>query len=333
MKAVLLLLAVVAVSATVRLAVPSDLIDYVNSHPSASWRAGVNSRWLNVSFDEAAAFMGTWLDTPAELRLPLLPEISDEVAAAIPDSFDSREQWGTACPSTAEIRDQANCGSCWAFGAAEAMTDRLCIATNGSNKAHLSAADLNSCCSSCGMGCNGGYPSAAWSYWVHSGLVSGGNYGGDGCFPYQLPNCDHHTTGKYGPCPAVVPTPACTKTCKDGKDWNQDKHFGTSSYGVPGRVADIQNEIMNHGPLEAAFSVYQDFLTYKSGVYHHTTGSMLGGHAVKILGWGVDGGLNYWLVANSWNEDWGDQGYFKIRRGGNECGIEGQCVAGLPKTP
>jgi cathepsin B len=314
------------------LAVPHDLIDQINSHPTAGWRAGINSRWANVSFDEAAAFMGTWLNTPVELQLPLLPEISDEVAATIPDAFDSREQWGAACPSTSEIRDQANCGSCWAFGAAEAMTDRLCIFTSGANKAHLSAADLNSCCGSCGMGCNGGYPSAAWSYWVHSGLVSGGNYKGGGCFPYQLPNCDHHTTGKYGPCPAVVPTPACTKACQDGSDWNKDKHFGSSSYGIPGRVADIQNEILNHGPVEAAFSVYQDFLTYKSGVYSHTSGSMLGGHAVKILGWGVEGGLNYWLVANSWNEDWGADGYFKIRRGGNECGIESQCVAGLPKN-
>jgi len=212
------------------------------------------------------------------------------------------------------------------------MTDRLCISTNGTNKAHLSAADLNSCCATCGMGCNGGYPSAAWSYWVHSGLVDGGNYKGGGCAPYQLPNCDHHTTGKYGPCPAVGPTPPCTKKCEDGNDWTKAKHFGSSSYSVPGRVADIQNELMKNGPAEAAFTVYQDFLAYKSGVYSHQTGSALGGHAVKIFGWGVDGGVNYWWIANSWNEDWGADGYFKIRRGGNECGIEGQIVAGLAKN-
>jgi len=309
--------------------VTPELIASVNGG-GASWRAGVNSRWVDVSVEEASAFMGTFLTGGPVL--PMKPEISAAEAAAIPDSFDSRDQWGAKCPSTKEVRDQANCGSCWAFGAAEAMTDRLCIFSNGSNTVHLSAADLNSCCSSCGMGCNGGYPSAAWSYWVHSGLVSGGNYKGGGCFPYQLPNCDHHTTGKYGPCPAVVPTPACTKKCENQATWATDKHFGSSSYGVPARVADIQNEIMNHGPVEVAFSVYEDFLTYKSGVYHHTSGSMLGGHAVKMIGWGVDGGVNYWTVANSWNEDWGDLGFFKIRRGGNECGIEGQVVAGLPKN-
>lgn len=44
------------------------------------------------------------------------------------------------------------------------------------------------------------------------------------------------------------------------------------------------------------------------GVYKHTTGQALGGHAIKILGWGTENGDDYWLVANSWNPDWGDQG-------------------------
>ncbi|CAF4862023.1 unnamed protein product, partial [Rotaria socialis] len=60
----------------------------------------------------------------------------------------------------------------------------------------------------------------------------------------------------------------------------------------------IKTEIFTNGPVEAAFTVYADFLTYKTGVYKHTTGSVLGGHAVKILGWGLDGTTPYWLVAN-----------------------------------
>jgi len=87
---------------------------------------------------------------------------------------------------------------------------------------------------------------------------------------------------------------------------------------------------MTNGPVEAAFTVYADFLSYKSGVYKHVTGSEDGGHAIKILGWGVENGEDYWLVANSWNSDWGDKGFFKILRGSNECGIEGEIVAGLP---
>ena len=67
------------------------------------------------------------------------------------------------------------------------------------------------------------------------------------------------------------------------------------------------------------------------GVYRHVTGEMLGGHAIKILGWGTENGTPYWLVANSWNYDWGDKGYFKILRGNDECGIESDVVAGIPK--
>ena len=48
-----------------------------------------------------------------------------------------------------------------------------------------------------------------------------------------------------------------------------------------------------------------------AGVYRHTSGSALGGHAVKILGYGVENGEKYWLVANSWNSDWGDAGLYR----------------------
>lgn len=56
----------------------------------------------------------------------------------------------------------------------------------------------------------------------------------------------------------------------------------------------------------------------------------MGGHAVKIIGWGKDEdtGEDYWLVVNSWNDSWGEKGLFRIRRGVNECGIEGSVVSG-----
>lgn len=62
-------------------------------------------------------------------------------------------------------------------------------------------------------------------------------------------------------------------------------------------------------------------------------GKELGGHAIRILGWGVDKNTQtpYWLIANSWNTDWGDNGLFKIKRGSNECGIEEDITAGIPK--
>jgi cathepsin B len=59
---------------------------------------------------------------------------------------------------------------------------------------------------------------------------------------------------------------------------------------------------MTNGPVEGAFTVYADFPSYKNGVYQYTSGDELGGHAIKILGWGTENGTPFWLVANSWNK-------------------------------
>ena len=100
----------------------------------------------------------------------------------LPENFDSREAWPN-CPSIGEIRDQGSCGSCWAFGASEAITDRTCIHSHGAFQADLSSEDLLSCCGFvCGNGCNGGFPQAAWEYWVQNGLVTGGLYKGEVSF-------------------------------------------------------------------------------------------------------------------------------------------------------
>lgn len=101
-------------------------------------------------------------------------------------------------------------------------------------------------------------------------------------------------------------------------------------YSVHSDPDEIMREVMTHGPVEVDFEVYADFPTYSSGVYQHTAGGLLGGHAVRLLGWGEENDVKYWLLANSWNTDWGDHGYFKILRGHNECGIESDVNAGLP---
>ena len=250
----------------------------------------------------------------------------------LPDNFDLREQYPN-CESIKEIRDQANCGSCWAFGAAEAMSDRVCIASGQTDQRRVSAQNLLTCCSSCGYGCNGGYPSSAWSYWKNTGIVTGGLYGDKTtCQPYFLPMCDHHIEGSHGTCPDTVDTPSCVKNCDDGNkgDYTSDLIKASSAYSVSGE-ANIMKDIYNNGSVEASFTVYDDFVTYKSGIYQHVTGSYLGGHAIKMIGWGVEDGVKYWLCVNSWNDEWGENGLFRILRGSNECGIERSVNAGLPK--
>ncbi len=92
----------------------------------------------------------------------------------------------------------------------------------------------------------------------------------------------------------------------------------------------MMNEIYENGSITAAFSVYEDFADYKAGIYQHVTGDYMGGHAVKIIGWGSENGVDYWIVANSWNPRWGESGYFRIKRGQDECGIEDNCDAAIP---
>lgn len=72
-------------------------------------------------------------------------------------------------------------------------------------------------------------------------------------------------------------------------------------------------------------------MQYKSGVYVHqetSTSKKLGGHAVKIIGWGNEGGQDYWLVANSWGPTWGDSGFFKMGTSQTCCGFEASTIAG-----
>jgi len=315
-------------------AIRAEIVKTVNS-ANAGWTAGISKRFAGTSFEATKRLCGV-KKAPNSIPLPRKVHTSFDIAA-LPTNFDARTQW-PQCPSIGEVRDQSDCGSCWAFGAVEAASDRICIETNGASKPHLSAEDLVGCCSECGMGCNGGDPGAAWSWFTSTGVVTGGNYGDNSwCSMYSMPQCDHHLShpGKYGPCPASeYPTPACPSSCDSNStysvSYSSDKHVFATSYSIGSDQTQIMQEIMTNGPVEAAFTVYADFESYNGGVYTHVTGDYLGGHAIKILGWGVDSATStpYWLVANSWNEQWGENGFFRIKRGSDECGIEDEIVAG-----
>jgi len=297
MKTFLLVLFVVSLAVFNAYTTPvinQDLVDEINAS-DAPWIAALNDRFAGVSVEEAKKLMGTIL------RKNNLPRKTYE-DASVPDTFDARTQWPNCIHP---IRNQEQCGSCWAFAATEALSDRLCIASNGKINVVLSPEDLVSC-DTTDMGCNGGYLDHAWAYMQKSGVVL------DSCFPYSAGN------GQAAPCPSG-------QTCPGTGTWT--KYHAKSNYAVNG-VSNIMQEIYNNGPVEAGFSVYQDFMSYTGGVYTHKSGSLLGGHAIKILGWGTENNVDYWLVANSWGPSWGLQGFFKIKKGSNECGIESNVVAG-----
>lgn len=317
----------------------SEIAEKINSMQS-SWTAHESPRFAGQTLGDVKKLCGTILKS--DKRFKNVPEKAGSNyenivgGAGIPASFDARTQW-SQCPSIGHIRDQSSCGSCWAFGSTEAFNDRRCIATG--DKTLLSPEDTVSCCGflECfSQGCNGGQPAMAWKWFTRAGAVTGGDYGetsGATCQPYSLKPCAHHVnSSKYEPCPSSeYKTPSCKSTCSETNyptKYTDDKKKASSAYSLSG-VPKIQSDIMTYGPVTAAFTVYSDFPSYKSGVYKHTTGSALGGHAIKIIGWGTDAsGQDYWIVVNSWNESWGDNGTFKIARGTDECGIESQVSAG-----
>jgi len=269
---------------------------------------------------------------------------------ALPKSFDSEANWPKCAMVIGDIRDQSACGCCWAFGAAEAASDRLCIFSNGTVQVPLSAQETCFCAQM--EGCSGGQLETAWDYINTQGLVTGGQYKNSGpfsdlgtCSAFSLPHCHHHgpqgddpypAEGTKG-CPNVNESPACPTACDAGAKAPYND-FQKARYSFAGSVQNIADEegimqaIMQHGPVEAAFTVMGDFENYVSGIYHATSEKTLGGHAIRIVGWGEEAGTKYWKVANSWNPYWGEKGYFRIRRGTDECGIEDSVVASAPSA-
>ncbi|XP_058839449.1 cathepsin B-like [Topomyia yanbarensis] len=248
----------------------------------------------------------------------------------IPKQFDAREKW-PYCRSIAVIRNQGTCGSCWAVAAVSVMSDRLCIHSQGRLDVDLAAEDLMACCKDCGNGCNGGFlDGSSFQYWVDVGLVSGAPFNStEGCKPYPFKPCEYPFKNCH-----KEETPRCSHHCVHGFDgrYRTNKFFGRVAYKIPNDERMIQVEIMTNGPVEAGFTVYEDLFLYRSGVYKHVVGKQVGKHAIRIIGWGKEQGLPYWLIANSYGPAWGEKGYLKMLRGSNHLGIENTVIAGLPKV-
>jgi cathepsin B len=283
------------------------------------WTAGINKRFANMTGDELKKYVGAKLPAinPSMLRpkakLPLRQD-------ALPDHFNAADKWNYCANSITTIRDQAQCGSCWAVSSAAAMSDLTCIQCGGAVSPYLSDEDLLTCCDACGASCKEGSSIVnAFEYWKTYGLVTGGPYGSNsGCQPYAIqphvrdpptPQCYHQCLGSYPPA-----------------DYYYINKHKASDYTVlykPDPV-EMQRAIYTYGPIViGAFAVYEDFQRlYTGGIYHHTSGPFKGTHAVKVFGWGEDNGVLYWLATNSWGTDWGMNGFFKILRGQNECNFE-----------
>lgn len=110
-------------------------------------------------------------------------------------------------------------------------------------------------------------------------------------------------------------------------------HFDALKQATKGGEIQIRREIWRWGPVATGMQVYPDFYTFDAPreIYKwNGKGPQVGGHAVVILGWGEEKGVKYWIVRNSWGASWGDKGYFRMIRGENNCGIEGNVMCMIP---
>merc|ERR1719259_1344245 len=91
---------------------------------------------------------------------------------------------------------------------------------------------------------------------------------------------------------------------------------------------------MNQGPVQTLMQIHTDFFMYRGGVYRKTNlarPEVAGYHALRIVGWGEEGGVKYWTLANSWGRGWGEDGLIRVLRGENHCQVEEFVLGVWPK--
>uniref|UniRef100_A0A672HN48 Cathepsin S, ortholog 1 n=2 Tax=Salarias fasciatus TaxID=181472 RepID=A0A672HN48_SALFA len=213
-----------------------------------------------------------------------------ESGLKIPQSLDWRKK-GLVSP----VRNQGQCGSCWAFSSLGALEGQMKKRTGV--LVPLSPQNLVDCSTSEGnLGCRGGYISKSYTYIIRNRGVDSEEF-----YPYEHKNgkCRYSVKGKAAYCSNFHVLPR-------------------------GDEDELQAVVASVGPVAVAVNArLSSFHFYRGGLYNvPSCNPKLINHAVLVVGYGTDAGQDYWLVKNSWGTAWGEQGYIRIARNKkNMCGI------------
>jgi len=220
-------------------------------------------------------------------------------AAGAPASFDLRNVNGANY--TTPVKDQGSCGSCVAFGTVGSM-EHVARFTRGTPALPL---DL----------------SEAQLFYCH-GRAAGATCG-TGWWPDQALNACRDKGITFED---YYPYTAGDQNCTGlNADWPNRLATVTSWTSLTNDAAAMKQHIATYGSATACLDVYQDFFSYRSGIYTHVTGSYAGGHCVTLIGY--DDSQGCWIAKNSWNTGWGDAGFFRIAYG--QCRIESYQACGV----
>lgn len=265
---------------------PAKEIQNAIAKAGFAWEAR-DTRISSLARDRpAGTLFGLSISEPERLKLmqaSIMESAGFSAAVPAPPEIDWRNRNGNF---VTPIRFQATCGACVAFATCAVMESRMLMmnATPGEN-IDLSEAHLFSC--------GGGKCASGWNFEpaLHQAQASG--VGLEAQFPYQ----SHDMA-----CVKIAPVVKVT-------GWIKQSTMNTRKFAI------AQN-----GPVIAGMRVFSDFYSYSSGVYKHAMGSFEGLHAVAVIGYSDQEGC--WICKNSWDADWGNQGFFRIGYG--ECGIDSE---------
>ncbi|HEY3346831.1 MAG TPA: C1 family peptidase, partial [Nitrospirota bacterium] len=266
-------------SQTVEPALTPENLNALIKSSGANWTAGETSM-SKLSLEERRARLGF-----SEAPLPREGRAAAQMAAStftLPALLDWRNNGGNFVTA---VRDQGACGSCWAFGSTAALESKALITANTPGVDLDLSEQVVLTCSGEGS-CGGGW--LVDNFFVDNGAPP------EACYPYSAKDS------------------ICSDAAANWKKvaYKAQNYTWIIPYGTQNTAAALKGALNTFGPLVVTYAVYSDFYNYTSGVYTHTSGGLVGYHAVSLVGY--DDAAGCFIVKNSWGGNWGEDGFFRI---------------------